>query len=155
MIRYVLLCGATHRFEAWFRDSAAYDEQQAAGLLTCPVCGDRDVRKAPMAPAVRRGHESDAALPAAAGEPSDEQAGAAWQAERLAALMRALRALRRHVEEHFEDVGERFPEEARRIHYGETEPRDIRGRASGEEVRELLEEGITVLPLPPVPDYDA
>lgn len=153
MIRYELVCAAAHRFEAWFPDSAGYDEQEARGLLVCPLCGDREIRKAPMAPAVRRSREA-ATRPGERGSPTP-QAPTDAQAERLAAMLRTLRAIRRHVEENFEDVGERFPEEARRMHYGETEPRDIYGQASREEVRELLEEGITILPLPRLPDHDA
>lgn len=152
MIRYEMVCGLSHRFEAWFPDSAACDEQQAKGLLSCPICGDREVRKAPMAPAVKRNREPASA---AAADGSPAPVATASDSERLAAMMSVLRALRRHVEENFEYVGGRFPEEVRRIHYGETEARDVWGQASAHEVRELLDEGIAVLPLPSVPDYDA
>jgi len=151
MIRYELVCACGNRFEGWFADSAAFDVQQQRGLLECPLCGGRDVRKAPMAPAVVRGRDGETQVPAAAGG----QAAMPADAARFAALLRTLRAIQKHVEEHFENVGERFPEEARRIHYGETEPRDIWGQANREEVRELLEEGITVVPLPRLPDHDA
>ena len=148
MIRYTLTCGAGHEFEAWFRDSAAYEAEAQAGRLQCPLCGDREVRKAPMAPAVhggRREMQERAALPA----PSERRR------QHLAQLLRAARALQRYVETHFEDVGERFPEEARRIHQGEAEARGIYGKASAEEVQELREEGIEVLPLPRLPEPDA
>lgn len=139
MIRYTLVCGNDHEFEGWFRSAAAYEAEEAAGRLECPLCGDRRIRRAPMAPAVHSGN---------GGEPSDRR-------ERLARMLKALRELQRYVERNFEDVGERFPEEARKIHYGEAEPRGIRGVARGEEVRELLEEGIEVLPLPRLPEPDA
>lgn len=139
MIRYTLVCGNDHEFEGWFRSAAAYEEEEAAGRLECPLCGDRRIRRAPMAPAVHTGNGR---------EPEGRR-------ERLARMLKALRELQRYVEENFEDVGERFPEEARKIHYGETEPRGIRGVARGEEVRELLEEGIEVLPLPRLPEPDA
>ena len=149
MIHYELVCAAGHHFEGWFADSAAFDRQQEQGLLECPLCGSRDVRKALMAPAVLRSRGGDQT------PPPNGQVAMAADRERFAALLRTLRAIKKHVEEHFENVGERFPEEARRIHYGETEPRDIWGQATREEVRELLDEGITVLPLPHLPDHDA
>ncbi len=139
MIRYTLVCGNDHEFEGWFRSASAYEAEEAAGRLACPLCGDRTVRRAPMAPAVHTG----------------EGGGRSERRERLARLLEALRALQRHVEAHTEDVGERFPEEARRIHYGEAEPRGIRGIARREEIRELLDEGIEVLPLPRLPEPDA
>ncbi len=145
MIRYTLACAAGHEFEAWFRDSAAYEEQARAGRLECPLCGDRDIRKAPMAPAVHGGRDGGEGLPA----PSERRR------PHLARVLHAVRALQRYVETHFEDVGERFPEEARRIHRGEAEARGIYGRASREEVRDLREEGIEVLPLPRLPEPDA
>jgi hypothetical protein len=150
MIRYDLVCDCGNRFEGWFADSAAFDAQQQRGLLECPLCGSRQVRKAPMAPAVLRARDRDGKAAA-----NGETAVMPAEAERFAALLRTLRAIQKHVEEHFENVGERFPEEARRIHYGETEPRDIWGQASREEARELLEEGIMVMPLPRLPDHDA
>lgn len=139
MIRYTLVCGNDHEFEGWFRSAAAYEEEETAGRLECPLCGDRSIRRAPMAPAVHTGNGR---------EPEGRR-------ERLARMLKALRELQRYAEENFEDVGERFPEEARKIHYGEVEPRGIRGVARGEEVRELLEEGIEVLPLPRLPEPDA
>lgn len=130
MICYSLRCAAGHDFEAWFRSSAAFDEQRAAGSVGCPVCGAAEVEKAPMAPAVRGGRAGP------------ELAGPASPAE--AALAR----LRRHIERSSDDVGRDFPAEARRIHSGEAETRAIRGEASREEARTLREEGIPVLPLP-------
>jgi len=144
VIRYTLICSREHEFEAWFRDSGAYEEQARTGRLECPLCGDRDIRKAPMAPAVHGGAREK--VPASPREVRRRQ---------MAELWRLLRGLQRYVEENFEDVGERFPEEARRIHRGEAEARGIYGKATGEEVEELREEGIEVLPLPRLPDPDA
>lgn len=138
MIRFALRCGQGHEFEGWFKSGAAFEEQHGAGRLECPLCRDRSVDKAIMAPAVARSGTAEPSPPP----------------EKTAKLLAFLRALRAHVEANFEHVGERFPEEARKIHYGEAEARDIYGEASGEEVRGLLEEGIDVRPLPWVPKVD-
>ncbi|MCS6877111.1 MAG: DUF1178 family protein [Geminicoccaceae bacterium] len=137
MIRFALRCSRGHEFEGWFKSNAAYDEQHRAGRLECPLCGDRAVDKAIMAPAVARGGRGEGPSPEVVGK-----------------LLAMLRALRSYVEANFEHVGDRFPEEARKIHYGEAEPRDIYGEASREEVESLLEEGIEVRPLPWVPKLD-
>lgn len=129
MIRYALSCEAGHAFESWFRDSAAFEAQAKAGQVACPQCGSTRVAKQIMAPAVAV---------------KDEDAAAEAR--------KALRALRRHVEEHAEDVGEAFADEARRIHYGEADERLIYGKASLGDAKELLDEGISVLPLPELPD---
>lgn len=124
MIAYDLKCKRDHVFEAWFRDSAAYDAQRASRKVTCPVCGSAKVDKALMTPnvAVRKGAV-------------DEQ-------QAMAEGVRRLRALRRHVERHFDNVGDRFAEEARKIHYGESETRNIFGRATDQEASQLREEGV-------------
>lgn len=141
MIRFVLLCGRDHEFEGWFKSNAAFEEQVAASQVGCPACGDTAVRKAVMAPAVARaGERLPAAVDAApVGPPSPRE---------------MLRKLREHVEKNFDHVGDRFAEEARRIHHGETERRDIWGRASLAEAKELHDEGITVRPLPEPPKLD-
>ncbi len=133
MIVFDLNCGDGHRFEAWFHDGDAYDVQAAAGEIACPTCGDTTVAKAPMAPNLARG--------AARGE-----------TEEPARVMRGLAALRDQVENNFDDVGERFPEEARKIHYGEVERRNIHGRADLDDARALDEEGIEFGILPPLPN---
>jgi hypothetical protein len=154
MIRFALNCVHDHAFEGWFKSGAAFDQQAAAGDITCPVCGDNAVRKAVMAPAVvRSSSRSEQALvpapaPAPAAEPTPDQVKAAM-------FMAMLRKVREHVEQNFDNVGEKFPEEARRIHYGEAEARDIYGQATIEEAKELLEEGITVRPLPELPKLDS
>lgn len=154
MIRFTLVCSNEHEFEGWFRGNAAYDEQVAKGVLSCPVCGDSKVRKGMMAPAIARSRGEPAATP-----PAPVEAGSAPPPDDprrrfLKEMLRALRQVRSHVEENFEHVGERFPEEARKIHYGEAEKREIYGEASREQVEELLEEGVTVRQLPWVPKLD-
>jgi hypothetical protein len=138
MILFKLRCAAEHEFEAWFRDGAAYERQAARGLIACPDCGDTAIEKAPMAPRLARAGGTKEAAP-----PSPEQ------------LRRMLQQLRRHVETNCDYVGERFAEEARRIHRGETESRGIYGEASTEESRALADEGIEVARIPWVPTSDA
>lgn len=128
MIAYQLQCRYGHGFEGWFPDSAAFDAQAADGKLVCPVCNSRQVEKAVMAPAI------------------------AGKAREQAQARAALRALRQKMTDNAEHVGSQFPDEARKIHYGEAEERAIYGEASGAEVEALLEEGVPVAPLPPDPD---
>ena len=150
MILYDLRCKSGHEFEAWFRDSAAYDKQRKAGVLSCPACGEKKVEKALMAPAVASGAGREVAPPEAkpAAPPSPEQ-------QKMAQAMRFFRELRKHVETNCDYVGPRFAEEARRIHYNETEPRGIYGEASAEESKALEEEGIEVGQIPWVPQHDS
>lgn len=133
MMKYQLRCDAEHQFEGWFRSSDDFDAQADAGLLACPVCGSDAVQKAIMAPAIARGE--------------------AGRAERLAdirkTVVEAAARARAFVEKNFDYVGDKFPEEARRIHYGESEDRRIYGEASGDEVKALVEEGVEVAPMPP------
>ncbi len=139
MILFELCCGHEHRFEGWFRDNAAFDRQSEGGEIACPLCGDRRVSKAPMAPYVARSsrHRSDT------GEPRPEAPSEA--------LRRSLERFRGLVEATCDYVGVDFPEEARRIHYRETEPRRIYGEASPEDARELRDEGIDVNVIPWLP----
>lgn len=130
MIRYAMICANAHEYESWFASSDSFDSQSAHGLLECPVCGAIEVRKAPMAPAIARRDREP---------PVDRKSVALAMGE----------AMRRHVLEHFDDVGADFAEEARRIHYGESDERPIHGAASPDEVRALLDEGVHVAPLPP------
>ncbi|HEY0291159.1 MAG TPA: DUF1178 family protein [Hansschlegelia sp.] len=150
MIRYDLLCDSGHGFDVWFRSSSDYDVQAERGLLSCPVCGDGRVRKALMAPALSSrsapaADKAEAAAPVGSGE-------VALVEETDQKLRSLLRELRRHVNETSEDVGERFPEVARKMHSEEIERRSIRGRASAEEARALVEEGVAIQPLPQFPD---
>ncbi len=142
-----LQCTAQHQFEGWFGSEEDYVSQQARGLLECPLCGDKAVHRLPSAPRLNlgAGEPPAATVPAASGpvpQPSLLPAG------EMQALQAAYLQFARRVVEQTEDVGERFVEEARKIHYGEREERGIRGKASPEQTRELLEEGIAVLPLP-------
>lgn len=152
MICFSLHCGNDHTFEGWFRDGAAYERQALDGDVSCPICGDRSVRKAMMAPAVVRSGSRGPA-PAPVTEPS-APAAAVPDEVKAAFAVAMLRRLRAHVVENFENVGERFPEEARRIHHGDAEEREIYGRATLEEAQELVDEGISVRPLPDVPELD-
>jgi len=136
VIVYSLQCSKGHAFEGWFKDSSAYDAQAADGKLVCPVCDSRKVDKAPMAPA----------LPSAVGE---RKSAAVSAPDELRKMRQFVAGVRKYVEDNAEYVGPRFPEEARKIHYGETEERHIYGEASLEEARDLIEEGVDVAPLPP------
>lgn len=157
MIRYDLVCKAGHTFDGWFRDSAAFDAQAAGGALSCPACGSGQVTKAMMAPSLARGREpapgQGRAPPAPQPGPAPQEgAGPLAPGERERHLRELARRLRRHVEENADYVGSRFPEEVRRMHYQETQARGIYGEATREETRDLLDEGIPVMPLPDLPD---
>jgi hypothetical protein len=145
MIKYALACEQAHEFESWFPSSEAFETQRKRGFVTCPFCNSAKVEKQIMAPSVAR---KDKAPKAAAPEAQPM----AVLSERERDLRAALRALREHVMKNAENVGKDFVEEARKMHYGETEERSIFGEADLAEARALLEEGIDVLPLPIVPD---
>lgn len=145
MIRYSLTCDKEHEFDGWFGSSAEFDKQAKRGLVECPVCGSIKVHKALMTPGV----------PAKSNRKNDAQAVKALHAPadpKLQAMMQMVRELREQVEANADYVGDRFAEEARRIHYGEEDPRGIYGEATLKEAAELHEEGIDVLPLPKLPD---
>ena len=153
MIRYALSCKAGHAFEGWFRGLEDFDRQKAGGLLSCPFCGGPEVDKALMAPAVSTARRKAArAETMAASAPAPVPAIAAPRGPEQAALVEKLRALRAELTANAENVGAAFPEEARKIHYGEAEARGIYGAASREDIGELLEEGIAVMPLPVLPE---
>ena len=137
MIKYALVCEHDHGFEGWFGASADYDDQQARGLLECPVCGSRAVRKQIMAPAV-------------AGTKA-QKIGADLKPGMREMVMEAMGKVRDHVEQNFDYVGDAFAREARDIHEGKSEARGIYGEASPVEVRKLVEDGVNVAPLPPKP----
>ena len=145
MISFSLSCDKGHEFDGWFRNSAAFDEQAEKGILECPVCGSHAVTKGLMAPAIpakSNTKSDDAKAPVFAGEPDPK----------MAELVEQVRQLRNHVESTADYVGDKFPEEARKIHYEEAEKRGIYGEASLEEARDLIEEGVGVLPIPRVPE---
>lgn len=139
MIRYALACEAGHAFESWFRSSDDFDTQAKRGLVSCPHCGSTRVEKQIMAPAVKSAGE-EVARPVALADPRDAE------------MRNLLRAYRQFVEKNAEHVGDRFAEEARKIHFGESDERAIYGEATPSEVRELREEGVEVAPLPILPD---
>ncbi len=132
MILFDLKCADDHVFEAWFRDSHTYEAQAATGEIACPMCGDTRIAKALMSPNVARG-------------PQSVDPGQATL------MMRQLRAIHEELARNSDDVGEKFPEEARRIHYGEADKRNIHGVAKLEDARALGEEGIEIGILPPLP----
>lgn len=138
MIVFDLKCPADHRFQGWFKNGEAFDGQRAAGEVACPVCGDTHVEKAPMAPRLVKSRGD----------------GAERQALVVAEVRRVLGELRKEVESRCEYVGGQFPEEARKIHYGETDARPIYGEASSEEAEALEEEGITVARIPWLPNTE-
>jgi hypothetical protein len=143
MIRFTLTCDQGHGFDAWFSSGDSYDEQVEAQAIVCPTCGSNHVEKAPMAPAVLRGKRME---PETARRP-ESSAGA--EGKQTYAF---LKGLREHLKANADDVGKAFPEEARKIHYGETEERSIYGEASIEDAKALHEEGIPALPLPKLPE---
>jgi hypothetical protein len=170
MIRYTLVCNKRHEFESWFANSAAYDKQAKRGLIACPLCGSAKVEKALMTPRLARtdtsAAQTEAALPTPPAAPTPVAAGAvppapaATGAATPVAMIspqeqefrRKLKDLRDHLVSNAENVGPRFPEEARKMHYGETDHRSIYGIASPQEAKELHEEGIEFSPLPVLPD---
>ena len=131
-----LQCSHAHGFEGWFASEDEFQSQLARGLVECPMCGDAAIAKLPSAPRLNLGAPAPAESKRDVVATADPDMQAAWM------------KMVRHVMANTEDVGERFAEEARRIHYGESEERNIRGQASRAETDSLLEEGITVLPLP-------
>ena len=131
MIRYDLRCDNGDEFEAWFGSIADYDKQAEAGLVECPHCGSTHVEKAPMAPAVRTSRKAEA------------------RKERAVAMAMAAK-VREHIKENFDYVGDKFADEARKMHAGETEERAIWGETTPEEAKALEEEGVPASPLPPV-----
>jgi hypothetical protein len=137
MIRYQLVCKKNHSFEGWFRDSAAYDTQAKKGLLSCPSCDSKKITKAPMAPAV------------------SIKCDLAEAAAKAKTMREFVLNVRKHVEENADYVGNRFPEEARAIHYGDAEERQIYGEATLGDARELIEEGIAVAPIPSLSRADS
>lgn len=175
MIRYTLVCDKHHEFESWFANSAAYDKQAGRGLVTCPLCGSAKVEKALMTPrlgrsdsptrretreeshpgSTRESHrvqEAPAAQPAEAASQAPSPAPVAMMTPQELELRKKLRELRDHLVKNAENVGQRFPEEARKMHYGETEHRSIYGVASAQDAEALHEEGIAFSALPVLPD---
>ena len=183
MIVFDLLCSQGHGFEAWFRDSDSYERLSAAGNVQCAVCGDTKVKKALMAPAVRTakamppppapkaeststGQDDKAAKEkvGAGSSPAPQQSVATQEVmppsdssfpEQVVEAMQMIRRVQSHIEKNFDHVGKGFAEEARKIHYGETEKRGIYGQATKEEAETLADEGIEVGQIPWLPSHDS
>ena len=152
MIHYTLRCDRGHAFESWFQSSSAYDSQVKRKLVTCPACGSAKVEKAIMAPQiVSKGRDSAAPAPAASTEVTAPGSTPLMMAQERE-LRAKLKELRDHIVKNADNVGERFPNEARKMHYGDIEHRPIYGEASPDEARSLIEEGVEVSPLPVLPD---
>jgi len=155
MIRYSLRCEQDHSFESWFQSSSAYDQQVKRKLVSCPVCGSAKVEKAIMAPRIvgKKGREK---TPAPAETAAPAETPATESTSLMMAQERELRAkikeLRDHIVKNADNVGEKFPNEARAMHYGDKEHRPIYGEASPEEARALVDEGVEVSPLPTLPE---
>ncbi len=155
MIRYALVCDSAHQFESWFADSSAYDKQSKRKLVACPQCGSTKVEKAIMAPrlATSKRRKLVAEVPApppVAAAPDTTPVAMLSPQERE--LRSKLKELRDHLTKNADNVGQKFPEQARKMHYGEMEHRSIYGQASPDEARDLAEEGIEFHPLPILPD---
>jgi hypothetical protein len=162
VIRYALACNKGHEFESWFQSSDAYDKQSKRGLIVCPSCGSAKVEKALMAPSLKRTAKSSSGAEPAASEAASAEAPAvpapaektpvAIMSEQEREFRNKLKELRSHLTKNADYVGQKFPEEARKMHYGEIEHRSIYGEASAADAKSLHEEGIEFHPLPVLPD---
>ncbi|MGZ3307112.1 MAG: DUF1178 family protein [Xanthobacteraceae bacterium] len=159
MIRYALTCDKGHAFESWFQNSAAFDSQVKHGLVTCPACDSNKIEKTIMAPRISGAKKrSDAPAPLPSTDPPgpattpDVPAPVAMMSPQEREFRKKLKELREHLTKNADYVGQKFPEEARKMHYGEIEHRSIYGEASPDQAKELHEEGIEFHPLPVLPD---
>jgi len=153
MIRYNLRCERGHAFESWFQSSQAYESQEKRKLVNCPACGSAKVERAIMAPQIvsRKSRDRAVPAPAVAAETATPASTPLMMAQERELRVK-LRELRDHIVKNADNVGERFPNEARKMHYGDIEHRPIYGEASPEEARSLIDEGVEVSPLPVLPD---
>jgi hypothetical protein len=153
MIHYALICEQGHNFESWFQDSTAFDKQAKRGLVSCPHCGSAKVDKAIMAPRLassrKRPVPAEVEAPAL---PAPEKAPVAMISPAETEFRAKLKELRTHLTQNADNVGQKFPEEARKMHYGEIQHRSIYGEASPKDANDLAEEGIEFHPLPILPD---
>jgi hypothetical protein len=160
MIKYALACDNGHGFESWFQNSATYDKQVKRKLVTCPVCGSPKVAKALMTPQVsgtrKRGKAAapapEFAAPSKEAPAQEAPAPVAMISPQEREFRAKLKDLRDHLTKNADNVGRKFPEEARKMHYGEIEHRSIYGEASPQDAKDLHEEGIEFHPLPILPD---
>ena len=157
MIKYQLICDQKHEFEGWFQDSAAYDEQAANGLLCCPLCDSDQVKRALMTPNLASPKRRESTAPSAtsrAGHAAPPHRAPVLQAEQVqayGAALSELRQLRQKIVKDCRDVGDNFAQEARKIHYGDSEAEGIYGQATQEERESLKDEGIEIFDMPWVP----
>ena len=154
MIRYTLCCAQEHQFESWFPNSDAYDKQRKRGLVVCPACGSKKIEKALMTPQLAR-KDKGAPKPSVespSSTPVAETAPVAMMSPQEVEFRSKLKELREHLTQNADNVGKKFSEEARKMHYGEVEHRSIYGQASPDEAKALHEEGIEFHPLPILPD---
>ena len=153
MIRYSLRCERGHAFESWFQSSSAYESQEKRKLVNCPSCGSAKVERAIMAPQIvsKKARETAAPAPAASTDVTAPASTSLMMAQERE-LRAKLKELRDHIVKNADNVGERFPNEARKMHYGDIEHRPIYGEASPDEARALIDEGVEVSPLPVLPD---
>ena len=156
MIQYALACDKGHSFESWFQNSAAYDKQAKRKLIECPMCGSAKVEKAIMAPRLARKDKSTSIAvreeASALADATPDSSPVAMISPQEHEFRKKLKELRDHLTANADNVGKSFPEEARKMHYGETEHRSIYGEATAEDAKELHEEGIAFHPLPVLPD---
>ena len=145
MIVFDLLCGNYHEFESWFQDSTAYEKLAKAGHVACPICGDTKICKSLMAPAVSGTKKKS----------SEKMAFSAKAAQQMGKYMEAIKEMREQVEKNCDYVGNKFPEEARKMHYGEADTRNIYGEATDSEAEALKEEGVEVQRISWTPNEDA
>jgi hypothetical protein len=154
MIRYTLRCDRGHAFESWFQSSAAYEAQEQRKLVNCPSCGSAKVERAIMAPQIvskKTREQNPAPAPAVAADVTAPASTPLMMAQERE-LRAKLKELRDHIVKNADNVGERFPNEARKMHYGDIEHRPIYGEASPDEARALIDEGVEVSPLPVLPE---
>jgi hypothetical protein len=153
MIRYNLQCDRGHAFESWFQSSSAYESQEKRKLVSCPACGSVTVERAIMAPQIvsKKGRDVAPPSPASTTEVTTPTSTPLMMAQERE-LRAKLKELRDHIVKNADNVGERFPNEARKMHYGDIEHRPIYGEASPDEARSLIDEGVEVSPLPVLPD---
>jgi len=156
MIRYNLRCERDHAFESWFQSSIAYESQEKRKLVNCPICGSTKVERAIMAPQIVRSKKRGNAAPAPVSTEANIDSTTTTSTPLMLAQERELRTklreLRDHIVKNADNVGERFPNEARKMHYGDIEHRPIYGEASPDEARALIDEGVEVSPIPVLPD---
>jgi len=163
MIHYNLRCKKGHAFESWFQSSSAYESQEKRKLVSCPTCGSTDVERAIMAPQIvsKKGRETAPAeplpvpatsVPASSAEVIPPSSPTPLLMTQERELRAKLKELRDHIVKNADNVGERFPNEARKMHYGDIEHRPIYGEASPDEAKALIDEGVEVMPLPTLPD---